>query len=174
MKRKLISMLTSCFLLAGMLIVSSQISINASEYKVVDGSYLSTEDSSIGVSAKNPTRGVHLMDGECSISKAGTKRIYTYGATTANHTVDSLAVVVYVDQYNEEKDQWEQIDAWAKKDENDYFICTSKSITVDRGYYYRVHADHLVEKDGVGEETFSYTNGILVPKWFHNHTLKTE
>lgn len=104
------------------------------------------------------------MTGECSISKAGTKRIYTYGATTANHTVDYLAVIVYVDRYNEETKDWGQIDAWAKQGNDDYFICTSKSITVDRGYYYRVHADHLVEKDGVGEETYSYTDGILVPK----------
>ena len=104
------------------------------------------------------------MDGECSISKAGTKRIYTYGATTANHTVDYLAVIVYVDRYNEENDRWDQIDVWAKEGKEDYFICTSKSITVDRGYYYRVHADHIVEKDGVYEETASLTNGILVPK----------
>lgn len=104
------------------------------------------------------------MDGECSISKAGTKRIYTYGATTANHTVDSLAVIVYVDQYNEEEKQWEQIDAWPKTAEEDYFVCTSKSLTVDRGYYYRVHANHIVKMNGEYEETASVTDGILVPK----------
>lgn len=132
--------------------------------KVIDGSRLTTNEESVGVTPSSLTRGEHLMTGECSISKAGTKRVYTYGATTANHTVDYLAVIVYVDQYNEEVERWEQIDAWAQRGNDDYFICTSKSITVDRGYYYRVHADHLVTKDGVDEETFSYTNGILVPK----------
>lgn len=157
-------MLTGCFLLTGLLTVSSYVNANASNHVLVDGSYLTESDSAIGKSESELTRGIHLMDGECSISKAGTKRIYTYGATTANHTVDYLAVLVYVDRYNEETERWDQIDAWAKTDNNDYFICTSKSITVDRGYYYRVHADHLVEKDGVGEETYSTTNGILVPK----------
>lgn len=164
MKRRILSLLTSCFLFAGMLVVSFKTEINASEHNLVDGSYLTEDESSEGKSIDSLTRGVHLMDGECSISKAGTKRIYTYGATTANHTVDYLAVIVYVDRYNEETKDWGQIDAWAKQGNNDYFICTSKSITVDRGYYYRVHADHLVEKDGVGEETYSYTDGILVPK----------
>nr|WP_296956117.1 DUF6147 family protein [uncultured Mediterraneibacter sp.] len=165
MKRRVISLLTSCLLLAGMLTVSSHVDINALENNSIDGSYLTENESSVGKTADNDLeRGVHLMDGECSISKAGTKRIYTYGATTANHTVDYLAVIVYVDRYNEENDRWDQIDVWAKEGKEDYFICTSKSITVDRGYYYRVHADHIVEKDGVYEETASLTNGILVPK----------
>ena len=163
MKKRIVSLLTSCFLLAGMLTVTLNVNVSASN-NIVDGSYLTENDSSVGKSTNDLTRGVHLMDGECSISKAGTKRIYTYGATTANHTVDYLAVILYVDQYNEELDRWEQIDAWANQGKDDYFIYTSKSITVDRGYYYRVHADHLVEKDGVNEETYSATNGILVPK----------
>lgn len=105
-----------------------------------------------------------MMDGECSITKAGTKRIYTYGSTTANHTVDALAVIVYVDQYNEKDGKWDQIDAFSKKVENDYYVATSKSIQVDRGYYYRVHASHIVRMAGSpDEETYSYTDGILVP-----------
>lgn len=164
MKRKIVSLLTSAILLAGMLTISLCNDANAAEQKLVDGSYLTEEDSSSGKSMSDLTRGVHLMDGECSISKAGTKRVYTYAATTANHVVDYLAVILYVDQYNEELDRWEQIDVWANTGNDDYFIYTSKSITVDRGYYYRVHANHLVEKDGVGEETASVTDGILVPK----------
>lgn len=164
MKKRIVSLLTSCFVLTGMLTVASYVDTSASENKIIDGSYLTEQDSSVGKSTNSSMRGVHLMDGECSISKAGTKRIYTYAATTANHTVDYLAVILYVDQYNEKEDRWDQIDAWVKEGENDYFLYTSKSITVDRGYYYRVHADHLVEKDGEGEETFSYTDGILVPK----------
>lgn len=163
MKRRMLSILCSLTLFGS--IIGGCMSVGATQNeKIVDGSSLTTDEESVGVTPDNLTRGEHLMTGECSISKAGTKRIYTYGATTANHTVDYLAVLVYVDRYNEKTERWDQIDAWAKTDNNDYFICTSKSITVDRGYYYRVHADHLVEKDGVGEETYSTTNGILVPK----------
>ena len=55
------------------------------------------------------------------------RRIYAYGSTTANHTVDAIAVIVYVDQYNESDGKWHQIDAFSKKVENDYYVGTSRS-----------------------------------------------
>ena len=165
MKKRILSCIISTLILFG-ISASSVISTKASEYELtkVDGSYLTMEDSSTGYSKNNLMRGKHMMDGECSISKAGTKRIYAFGATTANNEVDFLAVIVYVDQYNEETDEWWQIDAWVEEDADDYFVYTGKTITVERGYYYRVHADHLVQEgEDPIEETFSYTDGILVP-----------
>ena len=165
MKKRILSFVTSTIFLCGVS-VCAVTNVNGSNdgLKKVDGSYLTTEDSARGVSTDSLARGKHLMTGECSISKAGTKRIYAFGATTANHEVDYLAVIVYVDQYNEETDEWWQVDWFVEEDTNDYFVYASKSITVDRGYYYRVHADHLVQKgDDPMEETFSYTNGIMVP-----------
>lgn len=164
-KKKITSILVSAIAFGCMFGISmTSVKADNSSPKVVDGSYLTSADSSTGYTPDAMGRGEHLMDGECSITKAGTKRIYTYGATTANHTVDAIAVIVYVDQYNEKDDEWDQIDAFSKKLENDYYVATSKSIQVDRGYYYRVHADHLVRMgDDPAEETFSYTDGILVP-----------
>lgn len=125
---------------------------------------MTMEDSSSGISSDSLTRGKHMMTGECSISKAGTKRIYAFGATTANHEVDYLSVIVYVDRYHEDTDDWGQIDWFMAEDTNDFFVYASKSIEVERGYYYRVHADHFVrEGDDPIEETFSLTNGIMVP-----------
>ena len=37
----------------------------------------------------------------------------------------------------------DQIAGWSKDAENDYFVSTSKYITVEPGYYYRVRADHF-------------------------------
>lgn len=165
MKKRILSFLGSLAILVSAFSTSAM-NVDASDIdlKKVDGSYLTTEDYSKGVSSDR-TRGQHMMDGECSISKAGTKRVYCYGATTANHEVDYLAVIVYVDQYIEEKDAWSQVDWWMVEKENDFFVNTGKSITVDKGYYYRVHADHFVrEGDDPIEETFSFTDGILVPK----------
>ena len=105
------------------------------------------------------------MDGECSITKAGRDEIYCYGATTANHEVDKLAVIVYVDQYQEEEEKWAQIDSWVVEDENNYYVATAKTLEVPRGYYYRVHADHfVVDGDDPVEETFTVTDGIYLPK----------
>ena len=164
MKKKIISLIISAGILIGVSSVSmTDVEASDNELKKVDGSYLTLEDSSTGTSSNTFIRGKHMMDGECSISKAGTNRVYAFGATTANHEVDFLAVVVYVDQYDEESDEWWQIDWWMVEDENDFFVYTGTTITVDRGYYYRVHADHFVrEGDDPMEETFSLTNGIWV------------
>lgn len=163
--KKIASVITSVMVFCCIAGVSlTNVKADDSAPKSVDGSYLTSADSSTGYTPKNNERGKHLMDGQCSISKTGTKRIYAYGSTTANHTVDAVAVIVYVDQYNEKDDEWYQIDAFSKKVENDYYSATSKSIQVDRGYYYRVHAEHFVRMgEEPVEETYSYTDGILVP-----------
>ena len=162
--KKIVSVITSVMVFCCVVGVSlTNVKADDSAPKSVDGSYLISADSSTGYTPNNE-RGKHLMDGQCSISKTGTKRIYAYGSTTANHTVDAIAVIVYVDQYNESDGKWHQIDAFSKKVENDYYSATSKSIQVDRGYYYRVHADHFVRMgEEPIEETYSYTDGILVP-----------
>lgn len=166
MKRRIISMVTSLVILCGIFGVSVT-SVQASENDLpkVDGSYLTNEDYSEGHSSDSLQRGKHMMDGECSITKAGRDEIYCYGATTANHEVDKLAVLVYVDQYQEDIGEWWQIDAWVEEATDNYFVATGKSIVVDRGYYYRVHADHfVVDGDDPVEETFTVTDGIYLPK----------
>ena len=131
--------------------------------KIVDGSYLTTDESSTGTTFAKGTRGVHLMDGECSITNAGIGRIYTYAATTANHEVDRLVVIIYVERYMEDVDAWGHVDAWVEEVTDDFYVATSKSLEVEPGYYYRVHADHIVwEGDDPPEETFSFTDGIWV------------
>ena len=162
--KKIVSVITSVMVFCCVVGVSlTKVKADDSAPKSVDGSYLISADSSTGYTPNNE-RGKHLMDGQCSITKSGTKRIYTYGATTADHTVDAIAVIVYVDRYNEKDGKWHQIDAYSKKIENDYYVATSKSIQVDRGYYYRVHAEHFVRMgEEPVEETYSYTDGILVP-----------
>lgn len=162
--KKIVSVITSVMVFCCIVGVSlTNVKADDSAPKSVDGSYLTSADSSTGYTPNNE-RGKHLMDGQCSITKSGTKRIYTYGATTADHTVDAIAVIVYVDKYNEKDGKWHQIDAFSKKIENDYYVATSKSIQVDRGCYYRVHADHFVRMgEEPIEETCSFTDGILVP-----------
>ena len=166
MNKRIVSFVISILIFGGIFgIASTDVEASVNEQKKVDDSYLTMEDSSSGISSDSLTRGKHMMTGECSISKAGTKRIYAFGATTANHEVDYLSVIVYVDRYHEDTDAWGQIDWFMAEDTNDFFVYASKSIEVERGYYYRVHADHFVaEGDDPIEETFSATNGIYLPK----------
>lgn len=135
------------------------------EQKVVDGSALTREESSTGYSSLPNERGIYLMTGDCTISKAGLTRVYAYASTTANREVDYIATIVYLERYNEEKDGWGQVDWWMEETQNDYFLSTAKTIKVDRGYYYRVRANHIAGNydDYPYEETASFTDGILLP-----------
>lgn len=166
MKKRLISIVSSLSILCGIFGISvTSVQASGEDLPKVDGSYLTMDEYSEGHSSNSLQRGKHMMDGECSITKAGRDEIYCYGSTTANHEVDKLAVLVYVDQYQEDTGEWGQIDAWVEEITDDYFVITDKTLEVPRGYYYRVHADHfVVDGEDPVEETFSATNGIYLPK----------
>lgn len=167
MKKRLISVFcmlaVMCTMLFGQVLNAAA---EETEQRIVDGSYLTMDDSSEGFTESNPLlRGEHLMDGNSGISKAGRGRIYAYGATTADHDVDYIAVIVYVDQYNEEEDYWGQVATWTVEDENTYYVSSGKVVIVERGYYYRVRCDHFAgnKSDPMYDSDVSFTNGILVP-----------
>ena len=137
-------------------------SVEASEGEKIDGSYLTEGDSSAG-KAVLKMRGVYLMEGDCSISKAGRGRAYVYASTTANMTVDYVGVIVRVEQYDEANESWVQVDAWTADEANTYYVSTSKTVTVERGYYYRVHAEHIAGPvDGEKDTGDSITDGIKI------------
>lgn len=151
--------LISCCLFCGTL------QAEETELKKVDGSYLTTLDKSEGTSNNELLRGEHLMDGDSTITKAGIGKIYVYGATTANHDVDYISVDIFVDQYNETLDEWEQITYWTVEAENTYYVSDGKALKVDRGYYYRVRCYHVAGNRNQlpYDSTVSFTDGILVP-----------
>lgn len=162
MKKRISSFIIVCIALT-MLVMPVKAEEN--KYIQVDGSYLTDATTSKGSTKDGiTTRGTHLMDGECSITKSGVGRIYVYSSTTANHDVDYISTVIYVDQYNEKTGIWEQIDCWQVQDVNTYYVSTNKMMMVDRGYYYRVHADHVagMDADYPYEEATTATDGIFI------------
>lgn len=165
MKKRILSIVCSAAVLVT-LAMTSMVRVEASEpeMKMVDGSYLTDEETSTGVTPPPLTRGVYLMDGECTISRAGLTRVYAYAATTANQEVDYMATIVYVEKYNAEEDGWGQVDWWMVEDHDDYFLSTAKSVTVDRGYYYRVRANHIAGASAYDyDESASVTDGVFLP-----------
>ena len=160
MKKKIIAtlslILSLCCLFGG--------TINAEEtsLKQVDGSYLTNQDSSESTTENVNTRGEHLMDGSCTISKAGIGKIYVYGQTTAHHTVDKIEVVVYVEKYNAKTDKWDMVDVFTKESKDNYYVSFGKRMNVERGTYYRVESEHFVFKGDELEETFCFTDGIMI------------
>lgn len=163
MKKRILSIVSSIAVL-GVLISASVVDVQASDVgaKKVDGSYLTTDESSTGYTSSTE-RGKYIMTGDCTISKAGNTRVYAYGSTTTNQEVNYIATIVYVERYLEDVDEWGHVTAWMDEVENDFFLSTAKTIKVDRGYYYRVVANHIAGDEYPYEETASVTNGILVP-----------
>ncbi len=165
MKKRILSLFSIvalCVAMAGS-VVNAETS--DSELKIVDGSYLTTEDSSTGYSHPPMAKGEYLMTGVSTISKAGLTRVYAYASTTANQTVDYMATLVYVERYNEETENWGFVYAWAEEAENADYMSTADSVKVDRGYYYRVRSQHIAGDydDYPYDETASVTNGIFLP-----------
>lgn len=166
MKKRIVSVMSMLAIITTILFGSVTAAAEKSEPVMVDGSYLTMEDSSEGFIESNPLlRGQHLMDGNSGISKAGRGRIYAYGATTADHDVDFISVVVYVDQYNETTGDWEQVATWTEEDANTYYVSSGKVVVVERGYYYRVRCDHYAgnKADTKYDMDVSFTDGIMVP-----------
>lgn len=161
--KKLVSVLCMAVLLGSVMAVSAtEVQASEEQTKKVDGSYLTMQESASGTSQNENAKGQYILLGECSITKAGRNRIYVYSGTTARTTVNLVSTIVYVDQYMEDKDAWGQIDAWREDAENDYFVSTAKYITVEPGYYYRVRADHFAGMEYPYEETYSFTDGIMI------------
>lgn len=160
MKKKIMSTLN--LVLAISFLFCGTLNAEGNTLRQVDGSYLTNQETSESVTKDNIARGEHLMDGSCTISKAGIGKIYVYGQTTANHTVDKVEVVVYIEQYNKKTDSWDRLDVLSKESENTYYVSLGKRINVERGTYYRVRSEHFVFKGDDFEETFCFTDGIMI------------
>ena len=166
MKKRILSVVSAMLIVCSMF-CSSMVNVDAEESteRQVDGSYLTMKESSTAETTYNPLlRGKHLMDGTVTITKAGIKKIFVYGSTTADHVVDYVAVDVYVEEYNEETEHWEQIDFWTAEAENDYYAVTQKTVYVDGGHYYRARCDHYAgnNDEPLLDESGTITDGIWV------------
>lgn len=160
--KKIVSMvLTLCFALS---LVVMPAKAATDEENRVDGSLLTKEEYSNGTTNLAAARGKYMMDGECSITRAGRGRVYVYASTTANHTVDYVSVVIYVERYNEETGHWGTIDCWQVEDRDTYYVHTAKVVQVENGYYYRTRADHVagMSEDYPYDEATSFTDGIYL------------
>lgn len=169
MRKRIISMVCTLAIVFSLSLVSLVNTMAADSNGIqVDGSYLTIQDSAEATTQKQLTsikaRGEYMMDGDCSITKSGRGRIYVYASTTANTVVDYVGTIIYVDRYHEDTGKWGQVDCWQAEDHDTYFVSTSKTLKVERGYYYRVHADHFAGMDAnyPYDEATTATDGIYI------------
>ena len=110
MKRKFMSICCALVLTLGLAFSSMQSVKAASTDPILDGSYLTHDEESIGYDTKI-TRGEDLLTGYSKCVRLGAGEIYAGGTTIASHTVDSVQVAVVIERAQEGDDAWSVYDA---------------------------------------------------------------
>lgn len=148
--KKVLGIILVCSLVLGL----GTVTYAKEQEECIDGSYLTMEDESFGESL-GITRGVYYQSGFSYIGKAGEGKITAGGTTDANMTC-TVAINVIVERLV--NGNWCRYTSWFAS-KTGTMITSSKTLTVPRGYYYRVACDHYAGPDSSG----SYTNGIYIP-----------
>ena len=138
------------------LFISTQKNVQAADVpECVDGSYLTNDDSS-EVTVGSKSRGIYLKSGSSSITRAGTGKIAAGGNTVGQKVVSKITVDVTVERYVNGK--WGYYTSWVQTNYNSAYVSTSKTLSVPKGYYYRVYCVHYANSD----VSDSYTDGIYI------------
>lgn len=117
-------------------------------------------------------RGEILSEGSVEIVNKKDGEIYVNVYTLAHKDVDRIRHVFYLDQWDESRQDWVQVDfmdfARTKEDEEDGTLSHFMTSITITGYpvnrYYRVRGMHLVELNGDIETCSTQTHGVYITK----------
>lgn len=157
--KRLLSLCCTVALMIGMMLTVSVDSKAAAAPKVIDGSYLTHVNESVGDMTKI-TRGEDLMAGYSKCVDWGPGELYVGGTTIAAHTVEEVGISVIVERAKEDDEVWSFYDSWNKFNYNTDRISSNKAMNVEGDYYYRVRCTHSANSD-MGS---SFTNGVYIEK----------
>ena len=101
-------------------------------------------------------RGVYLQSGYSQISKVGAGKIAAGGTTTAQKVVSEVSINVNVER--KVNGSWEHYTSWTSTKKNAAAVTSSKTLTVPKGYYYRVKCVHYANSD----VSSSITGGLYI------------
>ena len=124
---------------------------------MIDGSYLTHEEESVGYDTK-VTRGVDLLAGYSKVVRLGPGVLYAGGSTIAAHVVDEVGIAVMVERAQEGDEQWQYYDSWQKFNQNIDKVSDNRRLEVEGGYYYRVRCTHSANSD----MSSSFTDGVFI------------
>ena len=146
MRKKIVSMIVAASLATGIFTMFPVGQVRAAEEIItVDGSAL-LEDAEVSIGEMEvQTKGQYLQTGSSKIVRAGTGKIAVGGTTIAQRTVSTIQVSVMVERLV--NGNWLSYTSWSASKTNTYSVSTSKTLTVPRGYYYRVRSIHNANSD---------------------------
>lgn len=150
-------MCCALLLMAGLFGVSLKEAKAEEERPMIDGSYLTQEEESVGYDTK-VTRGVDLLAGYSKVVRLGPGVLYAGGSTIAAHVVDEVGIAVLVERAQEGDEEWEFYDGWTKYNYNIDKVSDNRRLEVEGGYYYRVRCFHSANSD----MSSSFTDGVFI------------
>lgn len=157
MKKKIVSVCCTFLLVVCMLLISVNNAQAASDDPILDGSYLTHDEESVGY-AMPLTKGVDLLASYSKCAKLGPGKIFAGGTTIAAHEVNYVRVSVIVERAKEGDTSWTYYDNWYKENENADRVSSNRTLEVEGGYYYRVRCIHSAHLD----RGSSSTNGVYI------------
>ena len=156
MRKKVVAMVMAASLAIGIFPMIPAESVRAEEIIMVDGSVL-LDDAEESVGELNlQTKGQYLQSGSSKIVRAGVGKIAVGATTIAQEKVSKIKVSVTVERLV--NGNWLSYTSWSASKVDAYSVTTSKTLTVPRGYYYRVTAIHNANSDRGN----SNTSGLYV------------
>ena len=157
MRKKIVSLCYAALLIAGLAGVSAP-EVRAEDARpVIDGSYLTHEEESVGY-AGAMTRGVDLLVGYSKSVRLGPGLLYAGGSTIAARIVDEVGIAVMVERAQEGDDSWTFYDSWTKFNHNIDKVSDNRRLEVEGDYYYRVRCVHSANSD----MSSSFTDGVYI------------
>ena len=138
---KVVAMMTAAVLVFG---VSGQM-VNAAEKSSEQIGYITVQP-----------RGVYLQSGYSKITKPGDGKITAGGSTTAQKVVSEVSIDVFVER--KVNGSWKHYTSWTSTKNNAIAITSYKTLTVPKGYYYRVKCVHYANSD----VSSSITGGLYI------------
>lgn len=104
--------------------------------------------------------GIYLASGRMAISNLGNGKAYLLGRTTATSTCDKVEVAIYLQQYK--NGCWNSYKNWNYSTSNVAILTKTLTVSVPKGYYYRIKGYHAITKGSTHESCMTYTNGIKI------------
>lgn len=157
MKKKIVSASCAIVLMVSMLLLTVCDTKAAAEDPILDGSYLTHNEESIGYTTPL-TRGEDYLTGYSKCVRLGPGKIYAGGTTIATHTVSSVQVAVIIERAQKGDTSWAFYTSWQKENLNADRVGSNRSLEVEGGYYYRVRSLHAANS----ETSSSFTDGVYI------------
>lgn len=142
--KKLIPVLLAIFMLLG-----TQAAFGATEAKMT------------GSGVVSPTAFQTISGGQCKIVNNGDGTINISGSTSTYFAVGQIGVKLNLQYYS--GGSWHTLNTYSYYDYNSSYVYGGKSLSVSRGYNYRVFAQHTSLNGGINESGQSYSEAINIP-----------